>query len=157
MTRSVLIFLCLSFFLAPMPVTYGEDLKEFIEDVNSAWTNRNYAGIMSNINARLTVDTNDVLALGLKMNYYLWADLNTSNAHAAARSFSNAVHQSQRQDLFPLANNFVSVVMNVDETNSYTSAQRDKLHSMFPDMFPSIVEQVSFYAMFCRTNAPPEE
>jgi len=152
-----ILLLCLSCTLGCGNIARAEDLKEFIENLNSGWTNRNYNVVMSNINARLAVDSNDVLGLALKMNYYLWAELNTSNAHIAATSLSNVIHNSGRDDLYPLVDEMVTAVIAVNETNSYTSPQHDKLHTMFPNMFPSIIESVFLYSKLTETNAPPED
>ena len=134
-------------------ITCGADNEaDFIEDINTAWTNRNYDAILSNINVRLQANSNDALALSLKMNYYLWADLNTSNAHAVAQAFTNAVRSSNRQYLVPLAGHMASKVLSIVETNTYTSAQRDEMHAMFPQVFPSIIDCVYFAAQFVQTN-----
>jgi len=154
MRTSVLTAICLCLMFSSGMTARAEELKTFIEDVNCAWTNRNYSAIMSNINARLTINSNDVLALGLKMDYYVCVELDSSKAHAAAVSFSNAVHQTGREDLYPLADQMVSTVMAVEETNTYTAAQCDKIHTMFPDMFPSLTRSVFLYSKLAETNAP---
>lgn len=90
MKKYVIIILFVSAFVFQKS-SYSSELDDFINDVNAAWAAENYTNMLQVIDARLTVHTNDLAALLLKMNYHLAIDYNLSVAQSFVQVFTNTV------------------------------------------------------------------
>lgn len=134
--------------------TEDEDIQTFIIQINSAWTNRIYPEILSNINNRLSIDGNDVLANCIKANYYLWCENIPTQAHQAALNVLVAVSNSPRSELIELANNIMDTILDVPatEASAYNQVHTDHLHSIFPDTFPGMIECISLADPFFNSR-----
>ncbi|MFO7871563.1 MAG: hypothetical protein R6V03_09055 [Kiritimatiellia bacterium] len=132
----------------------ADNIKSFIEDVNTAWGKRQYSIVLSNINARLQGNSNDVLALSMKMYYHVLVEPSPASVRTAAAAFTNVVHSSGRYDMEPwacdMADKFLSFPLT--ETNKFTQEQRARFHEAMPE-FPGIAECVSFAIRFSQTNS----
>lgn len=52
----------------------AEDVDTFVNGLNSAWVTTNYAVCLSNINSRLSTNTNDLPSLVAKSCYHVFVD-----------------------------------------------------------------------------------
>jgi len=128
--------------------------KIFYDAVNSNWTARNYAQILTLINQRLSADSKDMIALSLKQYYFVYGDKDIVQAKQAATAFLNEVTSSTtNQDLIDEANEMAKLVNDIPDTASgpYTQAQADSLHDLFPQKFPSIDRCIMFAAKYEET------
>lgn len=75
------------------------DVQSFISSVNQDWRATNYSGIFASITNRLNNCTNDLMALGLKYTYYVWAEVDFTNAQLSARTFVAAVSNQAPEEV----------------------------------------------------------
>jgi len=138
----IMLFSCLVFAIA---ANADDQDQLFVDSVNSNWVARNYTQILAAVNVRLQANSNDVLALSLKMNYYFYCDMNIPNVYAVAHIFTNAVRASGRTEVLPIAQVMAQRFFDLPLSEpSFTEAQRNALHSEFSDMFPGVEECEAF-------------
>jgi hypothetical protein len=130
--------------------TTADNIDQFLNSVNSNWTNRNYSQILSGINARLSRDSNDVLALSLKMGYHVYCEPNGLIVHETASNFLNLVKSSNNPESLPLAECIAQRYLNLP--SSIPAFDKEKMHSLFTDSFPVSIESGSFAYRFKETQ-----
>ncbi len=137
-SRIAVVFIVLSIF--NVYALKADQISTFVTNINSAWVNTNYAQILQLANDRLGQNPNDLLALGVKQEYYIDCEINTSNAHAVANALLAAANQIGRADIIFLAEETTRFVMDMPEnaTGSYTQAQIQLRHNEFNELFPGI-------------------
>ena len=136
------VFLCLSFL--NVSVSDADSISTFVTSVNFAWVSTNDSQILQLVNDRLAQDSGDILALGVKQYYYIYCDINISNAHAAANALVTAANNTGREDIIPLADEAVRIILDIPSnvTGSYTQAQIELNHQdseIFPGIFMPVL------------------
>lgn len=123
----------------------------FINTINSNWISANYISMISNINMRSQANSNDVLAILLKMNYYYYCDFSSSNCNTFAQTFTNIVQSSPRAELKQTAESIAGPYLNITTSEPpFTATQRTNLHLLFPQSFPGLDESLAFYTHFSK-------
>lgn len=90
--------LALILFMAIYPhFINADELDDFVDDVNSAWSSTNDSQVVTLINQRLSQNTNDIAALSVKMYYHLWIDGNITNSQLIATQLNSLVQASTNQ------------------------------------------------------------
>ncbi len=153
---TIVIFI-ITVILCFIPAVADPEIKEmqrFASVINHAWTNRDYSAIISNINERLAVKSNDVFALCVKSEYFVWCDNNPAGAHDAVNRMSNTVFESPRYELRPLLKALTELTLAIplDDTNQYSQLQIDNNHELFPEYFPGIIDCFSFAYNFTSSR-----
>lgn len=127
------------------------EVPPFVEGVNQEWVIRDYPAILALIDDRLLNCTNDILALGLKFEYYGWAVVSLAQAQAAASNFLAAVQVKAPDELTsPTAlTQYVLSVVNITAPTNYvdtlrTSNQVEYVHNTYSSAFPRIQRYVDF-------------
>ena len=129
--------------------TYGESEKDiFINEVNDAWVATNYPFILQTITNRLTEYPDDILALGLKYEYYLSAGVDYLSAKEAAQAYvlavSNRVSEEITEERIGLG---LPIKISREQTptnlppvpqQARTPEQVVEMHAEFSDAFPLI-------------------
>jgi len=124
--------------------------QQFYNGVNSNWQSQNYTQLLVLINTRLQSNSNDIWALLLKANFYVFAQKDITQAHQAATSFLSVVNAgTTNQTLKDQAQQMANLILNIptSESTPYTSAQITSLHSLFTN-FPYNDEGLVFWGKF---------
>jgi len=59
---------------------FASDVGDFVDELNTAWVNKDYTTCLSNINNRLAVNTNDLPALIAKTCYHVFVESDFESA-----------------------------------------------------------------------------
>lgn len=116
------------------------DLQVFVDGVNTAWRQQDYASILQSVDSRLLANSNDVLALSTKMNYYVFVDNNLTNARSIADVFYSVAKLSSNSSVIAVADDMKLEIYGIPlgESGAFNQQQRDQLHAAFPAAFPMI-------------------
>lgn len=159
--KNQIFILLISFFFSTMLLAQStNDCDLFISEVNQEWQARNYTNILTAIDQRLTTESNDVLALALKVGYYTWAEVSFSNVQSSANAFLIAVTNvapAEFQDPSALVNYAMAIASMPMPTNapvneSRTAQQVDYVHQTYPLHFPDIEQ-----AIFLDSRIDPDQ
>ncbi|HBA84953.1 MAG TPA: hypothetical protein DCZ95_12735 [Verrucomicrobia bacterium] len=138
-------------FLAYFAVADDCDVQPFVDNVNQEWIARDYPEILALIDARLSTCTNDILALGIKIEYFGLAVVNLSQARSAASNFLAAVQAVAPEEITSptaLTQYAISIASITVPTNyvdvSRTSNQVEYVHRTYSSAFPRIERYVDF-------------
>jgi hypothetical protein len=124
--------------------------QQLYNGINTNWQSQSYAAILTSINARLQANPNDVLALMLKANYYVFAQKDITQAQQAANSFLSIVNAgTTNQTLISQAQAIANRVLNIptSDTTPFTQDQITSLHTELQN-FPFIEESFVFWGKF---------
>ncbi len=77
--EKLVLFIAIAFLLITK-VSHADNINSFVDNLNSNWVNTNYVVCLSNINARLAIDSNDLPALVAKSCYFVFVDADFSSA-----------------------------------------------------------------------------
>jgi len=149
MKKNILIGIVICILLSTNSIfTYAEDdsLEQFRDAVNKAWVQRDYEEIQQLIQNRLNNHPNDVLALGVKMYYYVFCSRDLSKARETGDEFFDAVRKSGNSDMIQLSSMMRDEIYSIplSESKPYTQEQIDVIHNEFNKSFP-LIER--FYSM----------
>lgn len=147
--HSKFVILALMAVVPAVASSYAEcEQDAFIEEVNTAWVATNYPLIKQAITNRLAICTNDLLALGIQFEYYISAEVNYTNAKAAAQAYvlavSNRVPEeiNEQRDLMKLPLVYAREAMPTNlpsvPEQARTPAQIEYMHSTYSDGFPHV-------------------
>lgn len=117
----------------------ADELDDFAEDLNEAWSQTNTVQMLSLINTRLSSDTNDVMALSTKTYYFVFADCNLTNARQTVDHLYSVVQQENDADAETFCLEMKNEVYGIDlsESGTYSQAELDQIHAGLT-AFPSI-------------------
>jgi hypothetical protein len=118
---------------------FADELDDFSDQLNQAWSQTNNTQQLSLINGRLSVSTNDVMGLSTKMYYYVFSDCNLTNARSYADHLYSRVQQSAdaEADAFCLEMKNEVYGISLGESGSYSQTESGELHSVL-DSYPAI-------------------
>ena len=114
--------------LMSVAVLQADDVDSFVNDLNSAWVATNYVACSSNIDSRLSANTNDLPALVAKGCYYVFVNAD-----------------------FPAATNIFQV------TDSLVSGLSGTNVALIATLYQGLRDDVTACISVPMTNAPPEE
>ncbi|MCZ7592906.1 MAG: hypothetical protein M5U15_12545 [Kiritimatiellae bacterium] len=120
-------------------VAFADEFDDFAEDLNQAWVQTNNVQMLNLIGARLSADTNDVMALSARMYYYVFADCNLTNARQTADQLYAVVQQESDADAnaFCLEMKNEVYAISISESGPYGQAEIEQIHAGL-SAFPSI-------------------
>lgn len=129
--------------------TFGESDKDiFINEVNAAWVATNYPLILQTITNRIAEYPDDLLALGLKYEYFLSAGVDYLSAKEAAQAYVQAVSNRVPEEIIegriglglPIKISREQTPTNLPPVpqQARTLAQVVEMHAEFSDAFPLI-------------------
>ena len=109
-------------------VSMADDVESFVNGLNAAWVSTNYTTCLSNINSRLSTNTNDLSAMVAKSCYHVFVETD----------FSAATNLFQTTD---------SLVSGLSGTNV----------ALITKLYEGLRDDVKICMSVPMTNAPPEE
>ena len=123
------------------------DTNTFLEAVNSAWVSSNYNLLEQILTNRVAECTNDLLAKGLKYQFYDDISIDFYKARAAASEFilatsnrmpAEVIHRRAPLELALLLCE-MPIPTNFPADQSKTSEQMQFLHDEYPEKYPSLI------------------
>lgn len=132
---TLLLLICIA------PVSSGQttDLRQqFVTQINDKWKLEDYSSIMTLINTRLQGNTNDVLCLGLKAYFHIYAVNDLNLARVAIAAFNSEVQQSNHQGSKERALHMKNEIWAIplSESGPLLPDQQKQFHVLFPLEFP---------------------
>lgn len=123
----------------------ADPLQQFVDQVNAKWKLKDNNTIQQLINARLQANANDVLALGTKAYFYIYAVNDLNQARSAIQAFNTAVQASSSASAKEIAKSMRDEILNIplSESGAWSAADQDQMHTIFPEEFPTIKKVLS--------------
>lgn len=138
--------------------TMSCEVAPFVADVNAKWQSRDYTGIVWKANSRLSSCSNDIVALGVKLEVYSSILPNLTNAQAVARDFVAAVGVRIPAEVSTpsLLTQYAIAIRDIVAPTNYidpvrTQSQLDYIHWSSPDEFPQMMR---YCDMASRAETP---
>ncbi len=129
--------------LLAVTASKADDVDSFVNGLNTAWVGTNYATCLSNINSRLSTNTNDLPALVAKSCYFVFVDADfpaatnifqTTDSLVSGLSGTNVaiittLYQGLRDD--------IKACLSVPMTNAPPDVQRQYVRdALYPTNYP---------------------
>ncbi|HBA84785.1 MAG TPA: hypothetical protein DCZ95_11885 [Verrucomicrobia bacterium] len=132
--------LAATFLLVHLPMVTADDIDDFATEINSAWSSTNDSQIATLINQRLSQDTNDVVALSVKMYYHLWIDGNITNAQLVATHLDAIVQATTNIAIVDVLTEMKAEVDGIplSESGSFPQDALNQLRHETRGIFPGI-------------------
>jgi hypothetical protein len=132
------------------------DLQTFISDLNAKWIARDYNGLKQVFESRLAQNSNDLVALMLKAEYYTSIELNMAVARSTADRIGTVMNS-----LVWTSDPFARAALNAMRDSTYStneaiaagylyglnSNQVEQLHTESPTNFPITSILPRYYAI----------
>jgi hypothetical protein len=131
-----------------------DPLQEFVDRVNAKWKLKDYPAIQKIINERLQTNPNDVLALGTKAYFHVFAVNNLKQARASITTFNAAAQGSKNSSAKEIAQSMKDEIFDIPLTESapLTAEMQEQIHQQLPE-FPMIMKVLSV-ARALTPNSP---
>ena len=124
------------------------DFSDFLGNLSSNWTARNYSGVKQTINTRLASKTNDLPALIAKADYYTTVELDmtvVSNVVAAIKVVTNGLNWTVDEEAAVILDEMIISAENrtLCEQAGYiyglSSNELEQAHQEFPTNHPAAI------------------
>lgn len=119
------------------------DVETFVNDLNSAWVATNYNLCLSNINSRLSENTNDLSAMVAKGCYYVFVDADfpaATNIFKTADSLVSSLSGTNVAlitTLYEGLRDDVTVCLSIPMTNTPPDSQKQYVRdALYPTNYP---------------------
>ena len=143
-----IVIACLLIGISLPAISHAEcnDTDAFIEAINAAWVSTNYPLILQTITNRLEEHPDDLLALGLKYEYFLSAGVDYLSAKEAAQAYILAVSNRVPEEInekrvglglpIMIAREQIPTHLPPVPQQARTPEQVVQMHTEFPEAFP---------------------
>lgn len=123
----------------------SDPLQQFVDQVNAKWTLKDSSAIQQAINTRLQANASDVLALGTKAYFHIYAVNDLSQARTAIQAFNETVQTSSSSSAKEVAQQMKEEIFDIplSESGVLSSSEQDQMYALFPEEFPMIKKVLS--------------
>ena len=139
----ILLLLLISLFKT---LNSAEPYDSLAAQINAHWVSVDHAAILQILDSRIESNSNDVFGLSLKFNYYIYADINLAKARAAVDQLNTYIASLGDENLSLFVKELKDQVYSIPLSESvtpFTQTEKDAIHAVFDDAFPSVEVCVS--------------